>query len=67
MDNGMKVYGALPEWPLSIGIVELSRRLGMNISTCRMAVDVASRSFPVCEDDEGRLSRIGGGFGDIPN
>jgi len=58
MSNALRVYMALPMYPLSIGVGNLAKRVGMTVSTCRMAIDVASRHFPICEDDDGKLSRL---------
>ena len=55
-----KVYDALPLYPVTARPSVVAKRVGMEMSAFRSILVQASFMFPICEDEEGRLSRMDG-------
>lgn len=53
-----RVYDALPVYPRTSKPTVVARRMGMEISAFRSVLVQATFMFPICEDEEGGLSRL---------
>lgn len=53
-----RVYDALPVYPVAARPSVVARRVGMEMSAFRSILVQTTFMYPICEDEEGRLSRF---------
>ena len=52
------VYDALPVYPRTAKPTVVARRVGMGLSAFRSILVQTTFMYPICEDEEGGLSRL---------
>lgn len=60
-----RVYDALPVYPRTAKPTVVAKRVGMGLSAFRSILVQTTFMYPICEDEEGRLSRMEGRMGEL--
>lgn len=53
-----RVYDALPVYPYTAKPTVVAKRVGMGLSAFRSILVQTTFMYPICEDEEGGLSRL---------